>query len=131
MLIIKYENPVLILCSLATFSFVLCEITCYVMLYTFINKHNSGDVTKILKPSVINKRNKINAISLTGQVAGWIMETWYIVAIGFLNTIFNFELLREIAPFVKDLEFILIPLVQICTSEPIKKFMMSRNRHKL
>ena len=130
MTIIKYENPVLMLCSLATFSFVLCEIICYIILYTFINKHNSGLVTKILKPSVINKRNKVNAISLTGQVAGWIMEMWYIVVIGFLNTVFNFELFREVAPFVKDLEFVLIPMIQIYSSEPIKKFMISRNRDK-
>ena len=113
--------------SLVAISFAICEITCYIILYTFINKHNNRLGAQVLKPSVVNRRNKINAISLTGQLAAWIMVTWYIVTIGFLNIFFNFELLREVVPFIKDLEFVLIPFVQIYSSDPIKKFMMSRN----
>jgi hypothetical protein len=53
------------------------------------------------------------------------MEIWYIIIIGILNTVFNFELFREVAPFVKDLEFLLIPMVQIKTSEPIKQYILN------
>ena len=59
------------------------------------------------------------------------MVTWYNVIIGLTNIFFKFELLREVAPFIKDLEFVLIPLVQIYSSDPIKKFMMSNNINQL
>ncbi len=51
------------------------------------------------------------------------MEMWYIKFAGFMATLFDFQEMREIAPFLKQLEFFLIPLVQVCTSAPIRKFL--------
>jgi hypothetical protein len=123
---IKYENAALLFVGAVTLSLTLAEIACYIKLYIFIYKKDNGGVKSLVKASVIHKRNKTNAITLSGQFAGWIMEIWYIVLIGILNTIFNFELFREVAPFLKDLAFLLIPMVQIMTSEPIKQFKLNK-----
>jgi hypothetical protein len=103
------------------------EIGCYVTLYQHITDHNKSIVaSKLLDPSVIRIRNKFNSISLVGQVLSWFMEVWYIVLIGFLSNIFHLETLREVAPFFKTFEFFLVPLVQIHTSPPIRKFNLAK-----
>ena len=124
--ILKYENAAKLFVGAVTLSLTFAEIACYTKLYLFMYKKDNGRIKKIVNSSVINKRNKTNAITLSGQFAGWIMEIWYIVTIGILNTIFNFELFREVAPFVKNLEFLLIPMVQIKTSEPIRQFILNK-----
>ena len=54
------------------------------------------------------------------------LEVWYNVLIGFISNVFNPSSLREVAPFFKTFEFILVPIVQIYTSPPIKRFIASR-----
>ncbi len=66
--------------------------------------------------------------SLTGQILSWLMKSWYMICIGFLATIFQMKEMREIVPFLKQLEFALVPLVQVLTSPPIKSF-IATNRH--
>ena len=51
--------------------------------------------------------------SMVGQLASWVMEVWYLVLVGVLSTNFDMDLLREVAPLLKHLEFFLIPLVQV------------------
>ena len=63
---------------------------------------------------------------MVGQLASWIMEVWYLVLVGVLSTNFDMDFLREVAPLLKHLEFFLIPLVQIYTSPPIKKYLSSK-----
>ena len=50
---------------------------------------------------------------MVGQLASWMMEVWYLVLVGVLSTNFDMDLLREVAPLLKHLEFFLIPLVQV------------------
>ena len=76
----------------------------------------------VVKPSIIKQRNKSNAVSMVGQLLGWLMEIWYIVLIGLLSAFFNLESLREFASLLKDLEFALIPVVEVYTSTPIRNF---------
>ena len=59
---------------------------------------------------------------MVGQLLGWLMEIWYIVLIGLLSAFFNLESLREFASLLKDLEFALIPIVEVYTSTPINFF---------
>ncbi len=67
-------------------------------------------------------RNKTNATSMVGQITSWIMEIWYIILVGVLSTMFQVDLLREVSVLIKTSEYFLIPLVQILTSAPIKRF---------
>ena len=50
---------------------------------------------------------------MVGQLASWVMEVWYLVLVGMLSTNYDMDLLREVAPLLKHLEFFFIPLVQV------------------
>ena len=110
-------------CSSLGLFFTAVEVSCYIILYYCIKDHNKTMSRIILTPPVAHKRDRVNAIGLSGQLAVWLMEIWYIILIGLLHPLINFELFREVAPFIKCLEFGMIPLVQIHTSNPIKSFM--------
>ena len=80
----------------------------------------------VLSDKVIKQRNKANAISFFGQFAAWIMKVWYVILFGILYAANIGGTAREISILIKDFEFILIPLVEIYTSPPIKFFMLHR-----
>jgi hypothetical protein len=101
------------------------EISSYVILFYFIAKHDNKTAIGVLHQSVIKKRNRVNAISLTGLVTGWLMEVWYIFLVGFLSLVMDRNVLREVSAVLKYYEFYLIPLVQVHTSDPLKKFRLS------
>ena len=88
-------------------------------------------VPEVLAPSVIQQRNKTNAVSLTGQFLGWVMEIWYLILVGLLSAFFNMDSVREISSLVKDLEFVLIPFVEISTSAPIRNFIANNKKEKM
>jgi hypothetical protein len=101
------------------------EISSYLILYQYLSSHNNKNMGQILKQSEINARNKVNAISLMGLVMGWFMEFWYVFLVGVLGYVFEKNLLREVSSVLKYFEFFLVPLVQIHTSAPLKKFRMN------
>ena len=70
-------------------------------------------------------RQRVNAISLTGLVATWLMEVWYILFVGFFSIFFRMNFVREVWSIIKYYEFYFIPLVQIHTSPPIKRYLSS------
>ena len=88
--------------------------------------HDNKVMKNILQASVIKKRNQVNAISMTGQIAAWLMEVWYAFLIGFLSVFYNVDILREVASLLKSCEFALIPLVEIYASQPIREFTADR-----
>jgi len=59
---------------------------------------------------------------MMGQVAAWIIEVWYAFLIGSLSPFYDMDTLREVAALVKNLEFFLIPLVELYTSAPIREY---------
>jgi hypothetical protein len=59
---------------------------------------------------------------MVGQLASWVLEVWYILAVGILSIKFNMNMLREMTFLMKTFEFSLIPFVQILTSNPMNKF---------
>jgi len=65
-------------------------------------------------------------LAVGGHVLSWLMKVWYIVCVGFLATLFQFQDMREVVPFLKQLEFILVPLVQVLTSAPIRHFISAK-----
>jgi hypothetical protein len=99
----------------------------YLILYHHLWNHNNKIVVGVVDANVIKMRNRANAISITGLFAGWIMEIWYLVLAGFLLFIVNDNTsIRQVISCVRMYEFFLIPLVQLYTSPPMKKFMAAR-----
>ncbi len=83
---------------------------------------NKNVGAKVLKASVINERNHRNAITLTGQVATFVIEFWYVLLVTVLSHFLDIELVREVSPILKHFDVLLVPLVQIYTSPPLKSF---------
>jgi hypothetical protein len=107
------------------------ELICYVTLYKHINDHDNtvaaGIVAAVIvDASVVRYRNRVNTISLYGQLSSWILELWFIVAIGLIATIFNLNLLREVTQFFRVFQFSLIPFIQIKTSPSIQHNVISK-----
>ncbi len=105
----------------------LTELFCYISIYLYAKK-TTNNVGGILRDSVIRERNKGNAISLYGQIATWFIEFYYVFLVGFFVNYFNGDVVREITPILKHFDFVLVPLVQVYTTPPLKKHLMSSNR---
>ena len=103
------------------------ELLCYISIYIFA-KRTTNNVGGILRESVIRERNRGNAISLFGQIATWFMEFWYIFMVGFFVNYFDTDVIREVTPILKHFDFVLVPLVQVYTSPPLRKYLKSLNR---
>ena len=99
------------------------EVLSYVIYFLQIAKHNTIAFT-ILKSSVIQRRKKENAISMTGQHAGWTIKICHLIIGGFLSPLYKVDQLRNISSLLKNIDFFLIPFVQIMTSPPMKSFML-------
>ena len=104
--------------------FNIIELTCYIISFGYLIYHDNTIAISVLTQDVINQRNKRNAITMVGQLVTWIVEILYVV----LQFIFalkgNMGEMREIASIIKTLDFFLIPLVQIVTSPPLKRFLL-------
>jgi hypothetical protein len=107
-----------LLCCIMT----LIELSCYLLYFQYIFYHGNSVAALIVSQSTLKHRNKINAISMLGQVINWLTEIWYILLVGVLSTVFEFSLLREAAAVVKCTDFLLIPLTLILTSPTTKNF---------
>ena len=108
-------------------TFQILELCCYIILYAYVKNHNNTIAVTVLDAGVIKMRNRANSISLSGQLASWILEVWYIVIIGIFSNALKYSAMRDVAPFLKTFEFFLIPLFQIKTSAPIKRYLSSKN----
>ena len=100
------------------------EITSYIVLYYHISCHNNNKtIQQILDKNTIKNRNRTNAISLTGMFLSWAWEVWYLLLVGIISLVINdANWFRELATLIKCYEFYFIPLVQIYTSAPIRRF---------
>jgi hypothetical protein len=54
------------------------------------------------------------------------ISTWYAFLVGFLPVFYNMDSLREVSSLLKNIEFFLIPLVEVHTSKPIRDFFSSK-----
>ena len=108
--------------SVNTFLHSAAEISSYAILFHYICQHDNRIANTVLKPSVVQSRNRANAINLTGLVLGWLTEVWYVVLVGIVSLVTERNAYRELAAILKVYEFYLIPLVQVHTSDPLKKF---------
>jgi len=60
---------------------------------------------------------------MAGQIAGWLMNVWQVLVVAILSTFFESSNVREGIPFFKMIEFVLLPLIQIYTSPPIRRYL--------
>ena len=101
----------------------LLEISSYlILIYHVRKKDQNANLTLILEKRVIDNRNRVNAVSLVGLFAGWLMEIWFIVLIVLLYLCFDSIWILQTSSVLKLFEFVLIPYVQVQTSAPIKRF---------
>ena len=98
------------------------EFACYFIFFLHIHHHNNTVAATVLNKTAIKQRNRTNAISMMGLFITWILEVCYITVTGIVVTVYNQEWFREYSALLRDFDFVLIPLVQILTSPPIKQF---------
>ena len=99
------------------------EILSYLILFHHVWIHDNKTANFVLDQNVIKMRNRVNAISLTGLFATWMMEVCYVLFGGFLLLLLDDNnFIREVDTFVKLFDYYFIPLVQIYTSAPMKRF---------
>ena len=84
--------------------------------------HNNNIAANILRREVIKQRNRTNAITMVGLFLTWLMELSYYSLVVILMTLGYDGHSREIATIIKMFEFSLVPLVQIMTSPPLRRF---------
>ena len=70
---------------------------------------------------IINHLHPVSCSAYT-NVPFSVMEFWYILINGFLSTIFEMDLVREVSTLIKTLDYLVIPLVQIVTSPAMRKY---------
>ena len=73
-----------------------------------------------------NLFSRSNAISMLGLFLTWLFEIYYFFGVAFMTNSIEAEKLREFAASLKTAEFAIIPLIQILTSAPMKKFAMGK-----
>ena len=95
--------------------FTLIEILCYIIIFHHIFHHNTNIAAVVLSEKVIKQRNRTNAISFFGQFVAWIMRFWFLFLFLVTNTM-------ALPVVIKNFEFVLIPLVEMYTSAPIRSF---------
>jgi hypothetical protein len=100
----------------------------YIILYHHIWKHNNNQSEdNILDENTIKYRNRVNAVSISGLFATWLMEVLHILTMLFAFFIFNDQnLVREVAGSIQYYQYYLIPLAQVKTSAPIKRYIASQ-----
>jgi hypothetical protein len=115
----------LLLTTLGTFEN-LMEMSSYLILYHYLWKHDNQNASRILNQKVITMRNRTNALSLTGLFITLIMEVLFLVLVGFFSLFFeDHNMFRDLGALILMYEYLFIPLAQIYTSPPIRKFISS------
>ena len=139
----RNESPILMTTlSALTLTFVMIELTCYALIYTYLYTHD----TLMFKHTVISidlykNRQKRNIMSIAGQFYCFLAELVYIMAITIsINFVENYDsvILKEISFVVKIGEFGIFSTIQVLSStelrlmllSPVRKFGKLFNFHK-
>ena len=108
------------------------ELSCYIIFFHHIRHHNNTVATAVVSQSVLKQRNRTNAISMLGLFITFFLEVCFIIFVGIITTLFDQEWIREYPSALKDIDFALVPWIQILTSSPIKQFrqkISTRDQH--
>jgi len=102
------------------------ELCCYIIFFAHVTHHDNHIAVTILGKEVIRQRNQTNAVTMVGLFLTWLMELSYLSWITFYYGLDFSKQSRELPTLVKMSEFSLVPLVQIMTSPPLRRFVSNR-----
>jgi hypothetical protein len=119
---VKLQKKIVQTCFVFGGIFTTMELLCYLIYFWYIYNHDNKVAALVISKNTLKSRNKINAISMVGQVVSWIIKIWYFVLVGLLTAIFPIDLLREVSVLIKASSYFLIPFVQVLTSAPIMRY---------
>ena len=106
------------------------EILSYAVLFCHIGRHNEA-AADILDATTVKNRRRVNAVSLVGLFAGWVMEFWYLALLALLFLVLESNWILQLSAILKLFEFYFIPLVQLNSSAPLKRFVDQRKSGKV
>ena len=98
------------------------EMVCYAIFFTVIFLHDNTLAKAVLKPGEIKQRNQVNAFTMFGQMVTWLLEVSYVLMLLYFAVFSASNTRRELPALLKLAEFTVIPIVQILTSAPLRKF---------
>ena len=103
------------------------EMSSYITLYRFIWKQDNSLSGRVLSEKVVNMRKKNNALSITGLSATWVMEITHLGFASFISfMVREQEFMRDVVGCVKYYDYYIIPLIQIHTSPPIRRYIAAK-----
>ncbi len=124
------RSDVFLLSSIIGIISTVSEIVCYVVIFHHVTHHNNNTAANILQPSAIKQRNRSNAISFLGLFITWCLQILYIIVIGIIINLFQVDWFREYTSILYlDLNFFIIPWIQVATSPPIKRFLIKTDNN--
>ena len=80
----------------------------------------------IVKKEVVRQRNQNTAISMVGLFATWVLEMAYNIWLALFVWLGYSQQLRELLTIVKMAEFVIMPIIEILTSPPLRKFVFKK-----
>ena len=98
----------------------LLELTCYLMIFHNCYKNDNGPIKNLLMKDETRKRNQRNAITLIGQIYGFVIEFSFMVG----SLVLTFEsnmVAKEIGGVAAMPGYGILSAVIVLTSEPIRK----------
>jgi len=122
-----WKKLLMLFSSLMGLFLISIELTCYIIIFRHISIHNNTIMKGILDQNTLQKRNRVNAISLTGLFACWSMLLFHNLIGGVLSFFIGTKWNRDMAAFLRYFEFALAPYIQIRTSQPIKRYLTKHN----
>jgi hypothetical protein len=55
-----------------------------------------------------------------------LLEAWYVILVGLLTPFLDSNLVREVSAILKMSNFCLVPIIQMITSPPIRKYLKEK-----
>ena len=90
----------------ATLMIMLLELMIYIYIGYWRYRHENGDITKLLDPTVTKRRNKNNIITFMGQFYEFIVEFMILTALLLLNHIKQLEISSTVSHLLVSISFI-------------------------
>jgi hypothetical protein len=82
-------------------------------------------VSKSLNETAIKNRRRTNAISFFGQFCTWVAGILYILMALLFSIFAKTDHARELGAVFRLSQFFIIPLIEILTSPPLKRYISS------
>ena len=80
----------------------------------------------IVKKEVVRQRNQNTAISMVGLFATWVLEMAYNIWLALFVWLGYSQQLRELLTIIKMAEFVIMPIIEVLTSPPLRKFVFKK-----